>query len=182
MLFQNAISLFTVFAEIMPHMIPGLSTSEQHLNYNTGGKKKQQNLTEVGEIFPGWRPIPARVLASSTAFTPQFGATFAWHRMCTFILHTGGKRRRDPHWERSRVHGGCEKELWEPERLWARNCTGWTMPFSHQTKLTQWSLTFSLFLFCAEAESLVHWRIINFKYLLFSPVVTWWKTLTYIIF
>lgn len=42
-------------------------------------------------MFPGWRPIPARVLASSTAFTPQLGATFAWQRMCTFILQTVGR-------------------------------------------------------------------------------------------
>lgn len=32
----------------------------------------------------------AKVLASSAAFTPQFGATFAWHRMWTFILQTDG--------------------------------------------------------------------------------------------
>lgn len=58
MLFQNAISLFTVFAEIMPHMIPGLSTSEQHLNYNTGGKKNSKISPRLEKYFRVGGPFP----------------------------------------------------------------------------------------------------------------------------
>lgn len=53
---------------------------------NREGKKKI--LTEFGEMLPGCRPMQAKVFASSAEFTPQFGATFAWHRMWTFILQT----------------------------------------------------------------------------------------------
>lgn len=37
---------------------------------------------------PAWRPISASVLASSTLFTPQLGATLPLQRMWTFILQT----------------------------------------------------------------------------------------------
>lgn len=103
MLFKNAINLFIVFAEIRNLNYATCAHSGlPHLNsYSVTARERKQRLTEVGEIFPGWRPIPARVLASSAAFTPQFGATFAWQRMCTFILQTAGKRR-EPRSDRSR--------------------------------------------------------------------------------
>ena len=58
-------------------------------------KKKKKRLTEFGEMLPGCSPMHAKVLASSAEFTPQFGATFAWHRMWTFILQTDRGDHRD---------------------------------------------------------------------------------------
>lgn len=46
-------------------------------------------------MLPGCRPMHAKVFASSAEFTPQFGATFAWHRMWTFILQTDRGDGRD---------------------------------------------------------------------------------------
>lgn len=59
------------------------------------GRGEKERLTEFGEMLPGCRPMHAKVLASSAEFTPQFGATFAWHRMWTFILQTDRGNIRD---------------------------------------------------------------------------------------
>ena len=45
------------------------------------------------DMPPGCSPISASLLASSTLFTPQLGATLPLQRMWTFILQTGEKHR-----------------------------------------------------------------------------------------
>lgn len=47
---------------------------------------------------PGWRPISASLLASSTLLTPQFGATFPLQRIWTFILQTTDVKTQHTRW------------------------------------------------------------------------------------
>lgn len=49
----------------------------------------------VLEILSGVTPRSDRTLAIPRASTPQLGATLVSHRLCTFILHTVKKRKKE---------------------------------------------------------------------------------------
>lgn len=71
---------------------------------------------------PGWRPISASLLASSTLLTPQFGATFPLQRIWTFILQTTYVKTQHTRWASqdniNKTDGNIygDKDRWQGEK------------------------------------------------------------------